>query len=199
MKHITALTGCQFLDRAPARLVAALRKRRSRNPRPLASAYSRPDGAGPIGPGADSLLRAVLVQALTSPDPVEVLMTKHDLQRLFGERADRVPRDRLHDRLRVTDSLEDSVEYVEERAAGVSGGLPILWMVTPGADADVVRRALEGCPARLLTGLFRGPWPYGPTYLIEQDGPRPRTRRRPIRLLSPKQAVATLQAATSQP
>ncbi|RAY15017.1 hypothetical protein DPM19_09710 [Actinomadura craniellae] len=195
MRHITALIGRQILDTATVHLAAILPGHTRRSTHRLADDYGHPHGAGAIGPGADGLLRAVLVEALTTaPGPVEVLITHHDLEHLFGEMTDRVPLERFHNSLRVTDTLENAVEHVEERANGTERQkTPILWMATPGADADVVHQTLESCPAALLTALFKGPWPYGPTHVIEENGPRPRPHQ-PVSLLSPRQAVARLHA-----
>ncbi|MFI0350946.1 hypothetical protein [Actinomadura sp. 9N407] len=203
MRHLTALTGRQIFDRSAARLVAILQGHSPQNTRRLADDYSHPYGAGVIGPGADGLLRAVLVEALTvAPGSVEVLTTGHDLEHLFGEMVGRVPYERLRGILHVAGTVEETVEHVEDRVLGVElrfdlGRKPMLWTATPGADADVVHRTLNSCPAGLLTGLFSGPWPYGPTHLIEANGPRPRPRR-PVRLLSPQQAVARLHLTIPQ-
>ncbi|OLT31858.1 hypothetical protein BJF79_08675 [Actinomadura sp. CNU-125] len=102
----------------------------------------------------------------------------------------------------MTDTLEDAIEYVEKTIATelrlVLERAPTLWMATPGSDSDVVRQVLEGAAEGGVTGLFKGPWPYGPTYVIEEDGPRPRPRQR-VRLLSARQSVARLQSTVFQP
>ncbi|MFV2177630.1 hypothetical protein ACFHW2_14455 [Actinomadura sp. LOL_016] len=103
----------------------------------------------------------------------------------------------------MADTLEDAVEYVEARVVEAELRLipditPILWMATPAADADVVHQALNSRPAASTTGLFKGPWPYGPTHMIEEDGPRPRPRH-PVHLLSPQQALARLHAGVPGP
>jgi hypothetical protein len=199
MKYTTALTGRRVLERAMDHLATILHGRLNRYQFPSVADFSHPHGAGVIGPGSDSLLRTVLVEALTvEPGWVEVLTTHHDLKRLFGEMTDRIPRKRFQWVLRVADSLEDTIEYIEGRASGAPGTPRVLWIVTTGADADVVHRTLESYPAAGLTGLFMGSWPYGPTHVIEEDGPRPRPRR-PIRLLSPKQALDRMHAAPQKP
>ena len=196
MKHFAALTGRQLLGEAATHLNALFRNLPGLNTHLQASDFSHPDGAGAIGPGADSLLRAAMIEALTAPTrSIEVLTTQQDLERLFGDMIAHVPRERLAHSLRVASSLEDSVTYVEEQAEHAPERQRILWVATPGTDADVIHRALTSCHAG-VTALFRGPWPYGPTHLIEHDGPRPRTQH-PVRLLSPKQAVARLHAPRS--
>ncbi|MFD0857344.1 hypothetical protein ACFQ07_34390 [Actinomadura adrarensis] len=201
MKRATTLTGHQIFDRAAAGLATILRGGSRRTMHQLSADYSHPHGAGVIGAGADGLLRAVLVEALTArPGSIEVLMPQDDLLRLFGDLAHRVPREQLDEVLRVADSLEDTIEYVEEAASAGLGsalkGQQILWIATPRADADVVYRTLQGCSGTAVTGLFNGLWPYGPTHVVEEDGPRPRPQR-PVRLVTAPQAIVRLDAATA--
>ncbi|MFG2245764.1 hypothetical protein [Spirillospora sp. NPDC048823] len=161
----------------------------------LARAFSHPMGAGVIGPGAQRLLRTVLVDTLTrSTAHCDVVIVRPDLERLLGAASSRLL-SRLTSGLHITDTLEDAIEHLESRppridAAGRVEQSPVLWLATPGADADVVHQTLEAQPPGELIALFNGPWPYGPTHFIDIDGPR----RLPdgLTLLTRDQAITTL-------
>lgn len=55
----------------------------------------------------------------------------------------------------------------------------------PGEHSDVVHEAITTWLADNLVVFTAGPWPYGPTYVIEKNGPRPLPHR-PIGLLIPQ-------------
>lgn len=166
----------------------------------LAHIFGHPQGAGVIGPGADGLLRAALVEALTSGHGhIRVITTQADLDRLLrstrGRRAALPPGLCLH----VVETLEDAIEHLEAESGPQPHDAPpstnaphAIWIATPGADADVVHQTLQQQGTR-LTALLYGPWPYGPTHLIETDGPR-LPLRWPISLMSAEVAAAKLQA-----
>lgn len=167
----------------------------------LARAFSHPQGAGVIGPGAQRLLRTMLVDGLTgSADRCEVVIARADLERLLGAASSRLP-SRFASVLHVPDTLEDAIEHLECRAPGIIAAVPeeqvpVLWLATPGADADVVHQTLESQSAIDLVTLFNGPWPYGPTHFIDTDGPR-RPPDRDLHLLTRDQAIAELCALGS--
>ncbi|TDD69372.1 hypothetical protein [Actinomadura rubrisoli] len=164
----------------------------------LASAFRHPQGTGFIGPGADGLLRSAFTEALTSKTGVSwILAAKSDLRRLFDDAFDDALREHWSPRLRVVDTLEDAIEHLDfeadiARALNTNATdalLPVLWFTTSGPDTDVIHQTLQNWPD--IIALIAGGWPHGPTHLIEADGPRPLPRR-PIDLLSPQQAIASL-------
>ncbi|MFF4235950.1 hypothetical protein ACFYYL_08820 [Actinomadura geliboluensis] len=168
----------------------------------LARAFGHPDGVGFIGQGADALLRGVLTEALASKSDVEQVITTHaDLVRLFGEAFDESVTSVHAPRLRIMESLEDAIEHLELEAEMTEMIRPtstpaldrpvIVWLVTPGPDADVVHEALRHWPDNSLLSLISGPWAYGPTHLIEATGPRPLPSS-PIPLPSPREAIKRL-------
>lgn len=169
----------------------------------LARAFSYPQGAGFIGPGAERLLRTVLVEALTrSTETVDVIMARPDLDELLGGALSELPLARFPSVLHVTETLEGAIEHLEGRAARISATgrvelSPTLWVATPGADADVVHQTLKQRPESELIGLFNGPWPYGPTHFIDINGPR-RLPSQGFNLLSCDQAIARLDARGSR-
>ncbi|QFG22901.1 hypothetical protein [Actinomadura sp. WMMB 499] len=171
---------------------------------PLALAFGHPHGAGFIGAGADGLLRAALTEALTSKLGVSwVIATERDLRSLFDDAFNDALADQLVPRLHVAETLEDIVERLEFeadviRALSVNDrpaltASTVLWFTAPGPDGDVVHEAMQSWPGTGLVPLIAGPWPYGPTYLVDSDGPRPLPRR-PINLLTAQQATTKLQA-----
>lgn len=167
----------------------------------LACAFSHPLGAGVIGPGAQRLLRTVLVDALTrTTEGCALVIARPDLERLLGTASSPLS-SRFASVLHVTDTLEDAIEHLENRppritAAGLAELMPSLWLATPGPDADVVHQTLENQPAANLITLFNGPWPYGPTHFIDLDGPRRPPDHR-LHMLTRDQAIAKLQALDS--
>lgn len=187
------------------RLTSLAIQRRTRGtccPKPfLARAFSHPQGAGVIGPGAQRLLRTVLVDALTrSTEGSSVVIARPDLERLLGTATSWLLAS-FTSVLHFTDTLEDTIEHLESRpqsitTAGPMEQRPILWLATPGADSDVVHQTLENQPSTDLITLFHGPWPYGPTHFIDHDGPR-RLPDHHLQLLTRDQAVARLQALDS--
>jgi hypothetical protein len=180
------------------RLIASTSRRRATpqhdGPMPtslLAHAFSYPEGAGVIGPGAKRLLRTILVDALTHDERVDVIIARPDLDELLGGAPPELP-------LTVTETLEDAIEHLESRtlqisAAGIVERPPTLWVGTPGPDADVVHHALKHQPGSDLIGLFDGPWPYGPTHFIDMDGPR-QLPTQDLKLLSRAQSISRLHA-----
>ncbi|MFD0692453.1 hypothetical protein [Actinomadura fibrosa] len=162
----------------------------------LARSYGHAQGTGVIGPGAQRLLRTMLVNALTpSTERCDVVVTRFYLERLLGAESARLS-PRFAPTLGVTETFEDAIEHLERRPSyGTTNGRfnqrPVLWLATPGADADVVTQALENRSAIDLIALFNGPWPYGPTQFIDHDGPR-RLPEHTMRLLTRDQAVAKL-------
>ncbi|MBA9007252.1 hypothetical protein [Thermomonospora cellulosilytica] len=165
----------------------------------LMSAFHHPDGAGVIGPGTDGLLRTALVQALASRTvPTRVITTRPDLERLFPIKLDSALLEALAPGLHAAETLEEAIEHLESRSglpnpgsASTAQSTRTLWLVTPGSDADVVHQTIRRCSGINLTGLFAGPWPYGPTHVIDIDSPR-QPLHRPITLLSPEQAITAL-------
>jgi hypothetical protein len=167
----------------------------------LARPFSHPQGAGVIGPGALRLLRTMLVDGLTgSADRCEVVIARADLERLLGAASSQLP-SHFAPVLHVPDTLEDAIEHLECRvpriiAAVPKKQVPVLWLATPGADADVVQQTLESQSSTDLITLFNGPWPYGPTHFIDTDGPR-RLPDRDLHLLTRDQAIAEVCALGS--
>ncbi|MEV4676612.1 hypothetical protein ACGFJT_44180 [Actinomadura geliboluensis] len=168
----------------------------------LARSLGHPDGVGFIGPGADALLRAVFVEALTIDNEVDqVIATKTDLDRLFTGVFDQSLINAHSPRLRIVDSLEDAVQHLEAEAevakmisatSDPTKEIPaIVWFTAPGPDADVVHATLRHWADPSLLALISGPWPYGPTQLIEETGPRP-VPSTPLPLPSPQKAIERL-------
>ncbi|WP_198679180.1 hypothetical protein [Thermomonospora amylolytica] len=165
----------------------------------LISAFHHPDGTGVIGAGTDGLLRTALVQALTSRTaPTQVITTRPELERLFPIKPDSTLLEALTPALHAAETLEEAIEHLESRSdlpspgsASTAQSTRTLWLVTPGSDADVVHQTIQRCSGINLTGLFAGPWPYGPTHVIDIDGPR-QPLHQPITLLSPEQAIIAL-------
>lgn len=162
----------------------------------LARAFSHPQGAGVIGPGAQRLLRTALVDALArGAEGCDVVIARPDLERLLGATFLQVPL-HLAPVVHITDTLEDAIEHLESRAsattaAGMVEQPPVLWLATPGDDADVVHQTLEGQPSTEIIALFNGPWPYGPTHFVTPDGPQHPPCHN-LDLLTRDQAVASL-------
>jgi hypothetical protein len=161
----------------------------------MARAFNHSQGAGLLGPGTDGLLRTLLIDALINQaEPANVILTRTDLERLFHEDLDRLPLECFGAGLHVTATLEDAIEFLEQWA-GINGCrtlFPMLWIATPHKDADVVHNTLTALDGVDIVALLNGSWPYGPTYLIEPDGPRPVPNK--INLLSAEQALGQLQA-----
>lgn len=187
------------------RLTGLTIKRRSphgcRKPVPepvLARAFSHPQGAGVIGPGAQRLLRSALVDALTrSTNGCDVIIARSDLVRLLGTAAIDLA-SRFASVLHVTGTLEEAIEHLESRLPSIAATepedqSPVLWLATPGVDADVVHQVMDSQLAADLIALFNGPWPYGPTHFIDTDGPR-RPPTHDLQLLSRDKAIAKLRA-----
>ncbi|GAA0544099.1 hypothetical protein [Actinomadura livida] len=173
----------------------------------LAQAFGHPHGAGFIGPGANPLLRTMLTEALTGKAGVaQVITTRVDLDRLLSPLSAETVIESSRPRLQVTESLEDAIEHLENEADMTtmiratndpsSGSPAVVWFATPGPDADVVHETLQRWPANSLIALMSGLWPYGPTHVIEEAGPRPLPSQ-PIPLLSAEQAVMRLSGNTS--
>lgn len=168
----------------------------------LARTFGHPDGAGFIGPGADALLRGIFTEALASKADVEQIITTHtDLDRLFGDAFDECLANAHAPRLSIMESLEDAIEHLELQtemtkmisttSASSMDAPAIVWLATPGPDADVVHETLRHRPDENLLALLSGPWPYGPTHLIEETGPRPLPNS-PLLLPSPQEAIKRL-------
>ncbi|MFV2175534.1 hypothetical protein ACFHW2_26035 [Actinomadura sp. LOL_016] len=189
---------------ATERLLAPARRNGASEP--LARIFAHPQGAGFTGSGADGLLRAILTEALTSKVGVSwVIATRHDLQSLGADVFNDETLDRYSSRLQVTETLEDSIERLEFEADviraldvndGSAAGPTVLWFSSPASDADVVNETLVHWPDTNLIAFVADPWPYGPTHLVDADGPKPRPLR-PVRLLSPRQAAEELRRSTS--
>jgi hypothetical protein len=167
---------------APAPPDSPPKSRTVRRAAAVAAELTRPSGLGVIGPGANGYVRALLVELLTGPDPVNVVITWNELNRLFDGEFDHSLLAALSPRLRVTDLLEDAVEYLElevfigdaERAnpdilTRASTHRPwMYWIATPGQDDDVVLPLIRREP-RLL-GVMFGEWRHGRTCTIGADG-----------------------------
>ncbi|KAB2388660.1 hypothetical protein [Actinomadura montaniterrae] len=178
------------------RLVTTRTRARAEQPRSLVRAFSHPEGSGVIGPGTQHLLRAMLVDALVDGlEQIDVVIAQPDLEQLLGDTSS-VPPELLASTLHMFETLEDTIEHLENthRRAGadeVSERPPILWLASPGPDADVVHQTLKNLATNNLIALVHGPWPYGPTHLIDMDGPRQLPTQN-IRMLSRNQAAARL-------
>ncbi|MEU8305940.1 hypothetical protein AB0C84_20505 [Actinomadura sp. NPDC048955] len=129
----------------------------------------------------------------------DVVIARRDLEHLLGAASLQIP---LHSApaLHITDTLEDSIEHLESRAsavtaAGIIEQTPVLWLATPGEDADVVHQTLEGQPSTELIALFNGPWPYGPTHFVTTDGPQHPPCHN-LDLLTRDRAIARLRTLT---
>jgi hypothetical protein len=144
----------------------------------------------------------VLTEALASKSEVaQVITTRADVGRLFGDAFDESVTGVHASRLRIMDSLEDVIEHLELEAEmnqmiSADSTPPIdapaiLWLATPGPDADVVHDALRHWPDSRLIAFMYGPWPYGATHLIEETGPRPLPSDR-ISLPSREEAIKRL-------
>ncbi|WP_169514748.1 hypothetical protein [Actinomadura atramentaria] len=177
-------------------LLAVAARSAGRRPRPpvgppraglrLAHVFAHPNGTGFIGPDADGLLRAILVDALMSSARTHVVTTHSTVTRLLGGKPGNARE------LTVLDLLEDTVEYLESPAAMPSyGPSAILWVTTPDADTDVVYQTLLDRPRHGLIALCAGLWPHGPTYVIDQDDPFSGDRVDPP-ILTKEQALTAL-------
>jgi hypothetical protein len=167
---------------APASPDSPAKSRTVRRAAAVAAELTRPSGLGVIGPGANGYVRALLVELLTGPDPVNVVITWNELYRLFDGDFDRSLMEALSPRLRVTDLLEDAIECLElevfigdaERAnpdvlTRASAHRPwMYWIATPGQDDDVVLPLIRREP-RLL-GVMFGEWLHGRTCTIDAGG-----------------------------
>ncbi|QKG20132.1 response regulator receiver/SARP domain-containing protein [Actinomadura verrucosospora] len=167
----------------------------------MARAFGHPQGVGLLGPGTDSLLRTLLVDALADrarPRATEVILTRAELERLFPEDIDQFPAEHYDSELHVTATLEDAIERLEDRAASwntheAATRPPILWLAAPGEDADVVHDTLCSLDGADIIAIFRGAWPYGPTHLVDADGPRQVPNQ--LELLSASEAIGKLTAS----
>lgn len=167
----------------------------------LIKLFGAPQGAGLVGPGAEDFERAAFVEAIACTTGVaQVIIEYADLYRLFGGAAARDLEEALESRIYSAEALEDAIEHIESRTdpipIGSAGAKPdqaptLAWFATPRQDADVVHHTLQAQRNPNLIALISGPWAYGPTHLIEADGPW-KPPRRSIELLSPQQAVAKL-------
>ncbi|MFI0486784.1 hypothetical protein [Actinomadura sp. 9N215] len=174
---------------------------------PLARVFGHPQGAGFIGPGADGLLRTILTQALTSKIGVSwIIATRHDLNALWADALNDTVLTRFSARLHLAESLEDVIERLEFEADAIAAlsidhrpptNPAILWLTSPGPDADVVHQTLQHWPNDNLIALIAGGWPHGPTHLIGHDGPQAFPPR-PINLLTAHQAAKQLRSSTAQ-
>ncbi|WP_026405400.1 hypothetical protein [Actinomadura rifamycini] len=162
------------------------------------AACEQPDAVG-------GLLRAALTEVLTDKVGISwVIATGHELGRLFGDAFDDTLAESLAPRLHAVETLEEAAERLEFeadviRALDVNDRpsftvSTVLWFAAPGPDADVVHDTLQSWPGTGLVPLLASPWPYGPTYLIDADGPRPLPRRS-INLLTAQQATTEIHAA----
>ncbi|MDL4770692.1 hypothetical protein [Actinomadura xylanilytica] len=125
-----------------------------------------------------------------------MITTETDLDRLFAGELDHKLIGPLTSRLQTAASLEEAIEHLEHLARTASThhtaeDPTIIWLAAPGEDADVVHETIRLWPSDRLTTLLAGPWPYGPTHVVEADGPRPLLRC-PINMLSVRQAISVL-------
>lgn len=192
------------MSNAPASVIRRLITRRPVNrghratePQALAKAFTHPEGAGVIGPGAEHLLRTVLVDALVDgPERLNVVITLPDLEQLLGNVLS-LSSELFASAVHVTETLEEAIEHLESKDPQTSDGAgatlhsPTLWLASPGQDADVVHQTLRNLPTASFITLFQGPWPYGPTHFVDMTGPR-RLPTHNVDLLSRNQAVARL-------
>ncbi|WP_433234909.1 hypothetical protein [Actinomadura nitritigenes] len=165
----------------------------------LISLFGAPQGAGLSGPGAEGLERAALVEAIACPAAIsQVVIEYADLYRLLGGAIANDLQQALGARLYLAEALEDAVEHIECNTDPSNGTdaqaieTPALaWFAAPRQHSDVVHHVLQTQRTPTLIALICGPWAYGPTHLIEADGPW-RPPRRTIELLSAQEAVTRL-------
>ncbi|MFI0480408.1 hypothetical protein [Actinomadura sp. 9N215] len=175
---------------------------------PLAHVLGHPQGADFIGPGADGLLRAILTEALTSKIGVSwIVATRYDVNALWADALDDTLLTKLSSRLHVTETLEDAIERLEFKADTIAAlsidhrpltNPSVLWLASPGPDADVVHQTLQQWPGDNLIALIAGSWPHGPTHFINHDGPRALPHQ-PINLPSAQESATQLRSSTAYP
>jgi hypothetical protein len=172
----------------------------------LINLFGAPQGAGLAGPGAEGLERATLVEAITSHAAIsQVVIEYADLYRLLGGAIANDLQQALGTRLYLAEALEDAVEHIESNTAPSNRAEtqttetpPLAWFAAPRQHSDVVHHVLQTQRTPSLIALICGPWAYGPTHLIEADGPW-RPPRRTIELLSAQEAVTRLSQTTNPP
>jgi hypothetical protein len=128
-------------------------------------ALSSTTGIGVVGAGAEGFLRAALVELLTRADR-KVVLSRAELNRLFGGSLGPDLLEALSPRLHVCDRLEDVIEHLELE---VRLDADRTYWIAPNSDA--VLPLLEG--GHRLRGLLLGAWRHGPTTVIDSDGTVP--------------------------
>ncbi|WP_432871782.1 hypothetical protein [Microbispora rosea] len=140
-------------------------------------ALSAMNGTGLIGPGAENVTRAMVLELLAGRHmAARVLVPREDAVRLFGEEL-------LHAAnpgLVVLDTLQEVVTELEVEIvrrsgqrtdAGVPEGQSWLFVIaSPGAAAERLHRIVQGGTEDLILGVFLGDWPYGITCTVDESG-----------------------------
>ncbi|MEV5569063.1 hypothetical protein AB0L06_03380 [Spirillospora sp. NPDC052269] len=151
----------------------------------VAAELAWPSGVGLVGDGVDGFVRAVITELVTRDGPrARVVLSRTELDRLYGDAFDEPLRSALEPELRVCELLEDAIEHLElemlvsdaEHAnpdlsptRGV--GMPtIYWIATPGHDDDVVLPLVRRGPAHRPVGVMFGVWTHGRTCSVDADG-----------------------------
>lgn len=133
-------------------------------------------GTGLVGPGAEGVARAILVELLTGIDfPAEVVMPHGLARRLLGDAVTA-----KHPALVVLDSVRDVVTHVEVEIVrrtgereGLGGHKDLPWlfvMAAPGEAAEALDRAITAGAESLVLGVMVDRWPYGITCAVDTDG-----------------------------
>ncbi|MDL4771726.1 MULTISPECIES: hypothetical protein [Thermomonosporaceae] len=149
------------------------------------SDLAHPAGLAVAGPGADGFVRAVLVELLTRESPhTRVVISRRELNRLFGGELDEAVRQSLESRLHVCGLLAEAVEHLELEMLMTEAELanPDLsptgghrppatyWICTPGEDDETILSLVRRGPAHRLVALMLGPWPHGRTCTAGPSG-----------------------------
>ncbi|WP_026414701.1 hypothetical protein [Actinomadura oligospora] len=179
----------------------------------VAAELARPSGVGLVGDGVDGFVRAVVTELVTRDGPrARVVLSRTELDRLYGGAFDEPLRSALEPELRVCELLEDAIEHLElemlisdaEQAnpdlsptRGV--GMPtIYWIATPGHDDDVVLPLVRRGPAHRPVGIMFGVWTHGRTCSVDADGTLTApTGPRRVPLLTVDESLAALRAHAS--
>ncbi|MFC4906181.1 hypothetical protein [Actinomadura gamaensis] len=179
----------------------------------VAAELARPSGVGLVGDGADGFVRAVITELVTRDGPrAKVVLSRAELDRLFGDAFDEPLRSALAPELHVCELLEDAIEHLElemllsdaeqanpDLSPTRGRGMPTTyWISTPGRDDDVVLPLVRRGPANRPVGIMFGVWPHGRTCAVDADGglATPSGPRR-VTPLTADQALAALRAHAS--
>ncbi|MFC5186191.1 hypothetical protein [Actinomadura harenae] len=179
----------------------------------VAAELARPSGVGLVGDGVDGFVRAVVTELVTRDGPrARVVLSRTELDRLYGGAFDEPLRSALEPELRVCELLEDAIEHLEleilvsdaeqanpDLSPTRGRGMPtIYWIATPGHDDDVVLPLVRRGPAHRPVGVMFGVWTHGRTCSVDADGTltAPSGPRR-VPLLTMDESLAALRAHAS--